>query len=74
MATPIEPPHHLTEHVKEVLAVHSIFMDRLTAIATRRHIVERTTEFEASGSSHGADPANATMLDLTPCSPRAIST
>jgi hypothetical protein len=69
---PLNCPH-LTEHVKEVLAVHRIFPDQLTAITARRHIVVRTTEFEENGSSHGADPANATMLDLPPCSPRAIS-
>jgi hypothetical protein len=35
-------------------------------------VVERTTKFEANGSSHAADrtPPDATMLDLTPCSLR----
>ncbi|TAL95923.1 MAG: AraC family transcriptional regulator [Rhodanobacter sp.] len=68
MATPIELPDHLAEHFQEVLAVHLIFMDRLTTITTRRHVVQPTTEFEANGSGHGAEPipTNATKLDLTP--------
>ena len=71
MATPIELPDHLTEHFQKMLAIRVILIDRLTAIPTRGHVVERTTEFEANGSSHSADRtlANATMLDLTPCFP-----
>ncbi|MCW8807197.1 MAG: hypothetical protein OQK79_03660 [Rhodanobacter sp.] len=68
MAAPIELPDHLTENFQKMLAVRVTLIDRLTAITTRRHMVNRTTEFEASGSGHAADPipTNATMLDLTP--------
>ena len=68
MTNPIELPNHLTEHFKKVLAVHLILIDRLTTITTRRHIVKRTTKFEANGSSHVSEPTqtNATMIDLTP--------
>lgn len=46
-----ELPDNVTEHVKKALAVFIIFMDRLTAVATRRHVVERTTEFKADACS-----------------------
>ncbi len=48
MATPVELPDNVTEHVKKTLAIHLIFIDRLTAITTRRYVVKRTTEFEAN--------------------------
>jgi len=69
MATPIEPPGHLTEQFKEVLAVQCICIDRFTAITTRPRMVEITTKFNANGPRHGVEPtpANATMLDLAPC-------
>jgi hypothetical protein len=70
MATPIELPDHLTEHFQEVLTVCVIFIDRLSAITTRRHVLKRTTEFKANGSGHASDarPTDTTMLDLTPAS------
>jgi hypothetical protein len=67
MATPIEPTDSLIEHVRKVRAVRLIFMDRLTAITTRRLMVERTAELAANGSSHMAAPTppNAAMPRLT---------
>jgi len=52
-----------------MLPIRVIFIDRLTAITTRRHMAERTTEFEANGANHPADrtPRNAAKLNLTPC-------
>lgn len=68
MATPVESGHHLAQNLQKMLTVSIVLIDRLTTITTRRHMIERTTEFKAKGSGHarGSTPVDATMLDLTP--------
>lgn len=67
MAAPVELADHLTEHPKKLLTIHVILVGRLTAITKCRNVIQRTTKFEANGSSHAADltPPDATTLDLT---------
>jgi len=51
-----------------MLPIRVVFIDRLMAITTRRHMVERNTGFEANGARHpDRTPRNAAKLNLTSC-------
>lgn len=73
-AAPVELPYRLPKYIEELRALPIVLVDRLTTIATRRHVIQNTTEFGADRSRHGPDitPRDTTMLDLPPASHSSV--
>jgi len=58
MTDPVEVRHHMPERIQKRLTILVVLVDRLAAVATGRHIIERSGEFETDWSCRAQHPTS----------------